>query len=55
MNFAGLPAATVNADTDLVTIAPAPTTAFSPMVTPGRIIALAPIQHPFSRTTCLAL
>ena len=45
MSFAGLPPTTVLASTSLVTTAPAPTTAFSPTVTPGKMVAPAPIQQ----------
>ena len=44
MNFAGLPPTMVSGATSLVTTAPAATTAFSPMVTPGRMMAPTPIQ-----------
>jgi hypothetical protein len=44
INLAGTPATTVLASTSLVTTAPAPTTALSPICTPGRILAPAPIQ-----------
>ncbi len=43
-NRAGLPTTTAPAGTSLVTTLPAPTTAPSPMVTPGRTVQLAPIQ-----------
>ena len=45
MSFAGLPPTTVLASTSLVTTAPAQTTAFSPTVTPGKMVAPAPIQQ----------
>ena len=48
---AGLPATTVLGATSRATTAPAPTTAFSPTVTPARMIAFAPIQQPFLSTT----
>lgn len=44
MNLAGIPPTTVLAGTSLETTAPAATMAFSPMVTPGKIVAAAPIQ-----------
>ena len=47
MNFAGIPPTIVFGGTSAVTTAPAATTAFSPMVTPGKIVAAAPIQSPF--------
>src|SRR5438874_2039426 len=43
---AGTPATRVSAGTSSVTTAPAAITAPGPMVTPGRIIARAPIQTP---------
>ena len=50
--LAGMPATTVFAGTSLEMTAPAATTAFSPMVTPGRIIAPAPIHAPFWMCMC---
>ena len=44
ITFAGTPPTIVLADTSLDTTAPAATTAFSPMVTPGSIVAPAPIH-----------
>ena len=44
INFAGTPPTTVFAGISLVTTEPAATTEFSPTVTPGSIIAPAPIQ-----------
>ncbi len=44
MNFAGTPPTIVFGLTSEVTTAPAATTAFSPMVTPGKIVAAAPIH-----------
>ncbi len=44
MNFAGLPPTMVFGATSLVTTAPVATTAFLPTVTPGRMVAPAPIQ-----------
>ena len=44
MIFAGIPPTTVFAGTSLETTAPAATTAFSPMLTPGSIVAAAPIH-----------
>ena len=44
MCLAGMPPTTVFAGTSLETTAPAATTAFSPMVTPGSIVAPAPIH-----------
>lgn len=44
MNLAGLPATMALAGTSFVTTAAAATTAFSPIVTPGRIVAPAPIH-----------
>lgn len=44
MNFAGIPPTIVLSGTSLETTAPAATTAFSPIVTPGKIVALAPIH-----------
>lgn len=51
ITLAGIPATTVLADTSLVTTAPAATTAFSPTVTPGKMVALAPIQAFFLIST----
>ena len=42
--LAGTPPTTVFAGTSLETTAPAATTAFSPMVTPGSMVAAAPIH-----------
>ena len=42
---AGLPATTVLSSTSFLTTEPAPTTAFSSTVTPGNIVASAPIQQ----------
>ena len=47
---AGLPATTAPAGTLLVTTAPAPTTARSPISTPQRMVALLPMEAP-RRTT----
>jgi hypothetical protein len=48
MILAGLPAIIIlDLEKDLVTTLPAPTIVPSSNVTPGRIIAFAPIQHPF--------
>lgn len=44
MNLAGLPATMVSGATFLVTTLAAPTTALSPTVTPGNIVAPAPIH-----------
>ncbi len=44
INRAGFPATIVLGATSLVTTEPAPTTAFSPTVTPGKIVAPAPIH-----------
>ncbi len=44
MTLAGRPATRVLAGTSLLTKAPAATTALSPTVTPGKIVASAPIQ-----------
>ena len=44
MNFAGTPPTIVFGGTSAVTTAPAATTEFSPMVTPGNIVAAAPIH-----------
>lgn len=41
--FAGTPATTVFFGTSLVTTTPAAITAFSPTITPGQMVALAPI------------
>ena len=49
---AGLPTTTAFAGTFLVTTAPAPTIARLPMVRPGRMVALAPMDAPW-RTTVL--
>ena len=45
--LAGTPTATEYGGSDFVTIAPAPITQPSPMITPGIIIALAPSQTSF--------
>ena len=47
MTTAGLPATMQFGGTSLLTTAPAETTEFSPTVTPGKIVALIPIQAPF--------
>src|SRR5688500_9761621 len=44
---AGLPTTIAYGGTSRVTTAPAPTIAPRPMVTPGRIVAFAPIDAPF--------
>ena len=44
ITLAGLPTTTALSGTSLVTTLAAPTTAFSPIVTPDRIVAVAPIQ-----------
>lgn len=44
MTRAGLPATMVSGETSRVTTLPAPTTALSPTVTPGRMVEPAPIQ-----------
>ena len=44
MCLAGIPPTTVLGGTSVVTTEPAATTEFSPMVTPGNIVAAAPIQ-----------
>jgi len=44
MTFAGFPTATTFGGRSRVTMAPAPTTVFSPIVTPGQMIAPPPIQ-----------
>lgn len=51
INFAGFPPTIVLGATSLVTTEPAATTEFSPTVTPGRIVALEPIQVLFYSTT----
>ena len=43
----GFPTATTPAGMSFVTTEPAPMTASSPMVTPGRIVTFAPIQTRF--------
>src|ERR1019366_231921 len=43
---AGFPATIAIGGTSLVTTAPAPTMSFSPMVSPGRMVALAPMDAP---------
>lgn len=43
ITFAGTPPTTVLAGTSLLTTAPAATMAFSPTVTPGKMVAPAPI------------
>lgn len=45
--FAGIPPTTILSGTSFETTAPAAITAFFPMVTPGKIVAFAPI-HAFS-------
>src|SRR5271157_4809199 len=45
--LAGFPATMVFAGTSFVTTLPAPTMAFSPMVTPHRIVAFDPMDAPF--------
>ena len=45
--FAGFPITTEFGGTFFVTTAPAPTVAYSPIVNPGKIVALAPILAPF--------
>ena len=45
MCFAGMPPTTAFAGTSLETTAPAATTEFSPMVTPGNIVAAALIHE----------
>src|SRR4030065_1555152 len=45
--LAGLPATIVQLGTSLVTTAPAPTIAYSPIVTPARMVALEPMDAPF--------
>src|SRR5690625_3521275 len=52
MTFAGIPPTTTLSGTSSDTTAPAATTEFSPMVTPERIVALAPIQAPFFFSIC---
>src|SRR5713101_4260402 len=46
MILAGFPTITTSSGKDFVTTAPAPTITRRPRVTPGRITAFAPIQHP---------
>jgi hypothetical protein len=46
INLAGLPATIEFSATSLVTILPAPTTAFLPIVTPANTIVPEPIQTP---------
>ena len=53
MTLAGLPTTIVFAGTSFVTTAAAPTIAFSPIVTPGKIVTPAPIQAFFFITTGL--
>ena len=48
MITAGFPTTIAFAGTSLVTTAPAPTNAFSPILRPGNIVAFAPIIAPFS-------
>ena len=55
MMRAGLPTTTAWAGTLRVTTAPAPTMAPRPMVSPGRIVALAPIDAPSSITVAVNL
>src|SRR5512143_277291 len=45
--LAGTPTTTVLSGTSFVTTLPAPTIAFSPMVTPHRIVVLVPMEAPF--------
>jgi hypothetical protein len=45
--LAGFPAAIEDGGTSLVTTAPAPIIAFSPIITPASIVALEPIEAPF--------
>lgn len=47
MTLAGFPAMTTLSPTDLFTTEPAPTTTFSPMVTPPITVTSAPIQQLF--------
>src|SRR5678809_1751260 len=47
---AGFPMTTAPGGTSLATTDPAPTRAFSPMTTPGRMVLLAPIFAPFLMT-----
>ena len=49
----GLPKASTPAGTSLVTMLPAPMTAFSPMVTPGRMTLPAPTHTPAPMVTGL--
>ena len=49
INFAGMPPTTLFASTSFVTTAPAATTEFLPIVTPGSIVTLEPNQTRFSR------
>lgn len=51
--LAGTPATTLFLGTLFVTTAPAATIEFSPTVTPGKILAPAPIQTFFSKRTFL--
>lgn len=51
MTFAGTPPSITFCGTSLVTTAPAAITELSPMVTPGTIVALAPIHTFFPITT----
>ena len=44
MTLAGLPTATQLSGTSFVTIEPVPIIAFSPIVTPGKMLTRAPIQ-----------
>ena len=44
MIFAGIPATMARGGTSFVTIAPAPTMAYSPIVTPFIIVAFMPIH-----------
>ena len=53
MTLAGFPAASTRGGTALVTMLPAPMTAPSPISTPARMIAFAPIQQPRRKITCL--
>src|SRR6185369_14640181 len=50
MTLAGFPAASTFGGMLFVTRLPAPTTEFSPIVTPGKTMTLAPSQHPFFST-----
>lgn len=52
---AGTPATTAFAGTSFVTTLPAPTTAFSPMVTPHKIVEPVPMLAPFFTTVGMTL